>query len=448
MVNTDYLPEDDLTMNSPEFEDPQISFCICSSAKILDNKTGDFVRGDNDDEPRIHSQAIMSKDGFSMTYNNAYRSYSDRTSEFSINTNNDNDDDSDSNSDDSDSDTCSSASDSDDDNDRIEQAYLYEPSHDTHLCDALNGHVHRGKVLRRRVGDPYWKLSSEECAIKAMPWNRIVDNQQRGNIENPRTELAAMHHIRAYYDRTLRNNANTTDGDGGNGTIPTAREVMRETNIIMPLDILYDDTNLYSVMPLCDGGELFHARSSLTEEICRTTIMPQILNGLEWLQRANICHRDLSLENFMLDGEGDQMRVIIIDFGMAVRIPYANDGTRKLISAQHRCGKPPYMSPEVYQQEPFDGHAVDLWAIGIILFLLLTGRHPWMYKKGTEWPNMFNEFYRHISQGHLVAICKQTSNLQMSESSMYLLRDMLLEDPRLRLSLNQIKAHRWLNEMI
>jgi len=245
--------------------------------------------------------------------------------------------------------------------------------------------------------------------------------------------------LRAYYDSTLQNANN--DGAGGNAGMPTAREVMRETNIIMPLDILYDDINLYSIMPLCDGGELFdavndHARSNFT-----TRIMPQILNGLEWLQRARICHRDISLENFMLDGEGDQMKVIIIDFGMALQIPYANDGTtRNLIAAQRRCGKLPYMCPEIYRSVPFDGHAADLWPTAISMFMLILKFHPWDQAP----PSILNPLYQDMTGGNLVAVCRNDFRLDqsdISDTSLHLLERMLQSNLTDRLiSLEEIRA--------
>jgi len=405
----------------PPFSDPP----ICRRATF-----NGIVRGNDDQAIAITNGAVLLQSGSHTTYDKVYRSAKNPPANGNhANDPDDNDDDD---------------GDNDGDDTGIEYAYLFEPSQDTHLCDAQLGKVYRGRVLRRRVGDPYWRLTSERCAIKVMPWAKIIERE--GRTENPRNEIAAMYHMRAYYDSTLRNDNNT---DGGNATIPTAREVMRETNIIMPLDILYDDTNLYSIMPMCDGGELYDAVSNFTEEACLTKIMPQILNGLEWLQRAKICHRDISLENFMLDGEGDEMKVIIIDFGMALQIPYENDGTtRNLIAAPHRCGKIAYMCPEIYDQfdlsVPFDGHAADLWPTAICMFTMIAGIHPWMQTS----PSTLYDCYRYMSQGHLSTICRNLGpnghgldQSVISDTSLDLLQRMLRSKLSDRLiSLEQIRA--------
>lgn len=77
--------------------------------------------------------------------------------------------------------------------------------------------------------------------------------------------------------------------------------------------------------------------------------------------------RDLSLENLLLaENEG----LIIIDFGMALKIPMDSEGRPGLISPQGPCGKTNYMSPEILLNDrAFDGFKVDIWACGIILFM-------------------------------------------------------------------------------
>jgi serine/threonine protein kinase len=144
-----------------------------------------------------------------------------------------------------------------------------------------------------------------------------------------------------------------------------------------------------------------------------------VLNGLENLQRAGICHRDMSLENLLVHKDG----ALIIDMGMCLLIPYqeaplsvtasfnnmnmngipvsggnstqtqqqilrktltqqsqahalsGRQRPRYLIKPQGTCGKWLYMSPEIYENKlPFDGFAVDMWAAGVILFLMLTGK--------------------------------------------------------------------------
>jgi len=434
MVNSDYLSENGPTTDPPSFADPPIESCTLSFSRIFDPDTNDFVR-DEDGEERIHS-GVMIKNGLSSTFDNAYPLFSA-------------DDDDDDDCDDSDSSIIINTNDYDnindnDNDDRIEQpplqperAYLYVRNDDTNISHAIYGDVHCGKVLQSRSNNTGWQLTSEKCAIKTMPWKKIKKGRIRGQIEDPRTEIAAMILLKTFYLQDRAQAAN-----GGNGIEPTAREAMRKTNLVMPLDFLFDRDNLYIVMPYCDGGELLNSLT-FTEEMCRTKVVPQILNGLKFLQMAKICHRDISLENFVLDGNGENMKLIIIDLGMARRIPYSEDNTRQLISPQYRCGKVPYISPEIYQQEPFDGHAVDLWAVGVILFILLNGFHPWK----DEVPHSLSPKYTIMTGGNLVRMFRNTPGLNASESSIYLLDRMLRSNPQDRFSLQQILVHRWINEM-
>ena len=190
-----------------------------------------------------------------------------------------------------------------------------------------------------------------------------------------------------------------------------------------------------------------------------------ISQGLENLQRAGICHRDMSLENLLVHENG----ALIIDMGMCLKIPYAqatslsdtfdsmnleatngavqnNDvytlngktQPRHLISPQGTCGKWIYMSPEIYKnEEPFDGFAVDMWAAGVILFLMLTGFPPW------ERACMTDDRFRYMTAGYLVQMLTEWE-IGLTSDAMDLLQRMLFIDPKDRLSLDQVKAHPWM----
>ena len=155
-------------------------------------------------------------------------------------------------------------------------------------------------------------------------------------------------------------------------------------------EVLNDGQNLNMVMPFCDHEdlcELLHPREGdqrlLTEDQARVWTR-QIMKGVSFLHSRGICHRDLSPENVMIDGE----EMFIIDMGMCLRVPYvdpmnsgartdvhrANGMPRCLFKPQGPCGKLPYMSPEIYSsQGPFDGAAVDVWTSGVILFCMIAG---------------------------------------------------------------------------
>jgi serine/threonine protein kinase len=111
---------------------------------------------------------------------------------------------------------------------------------------------------------------------------------------------------------------------------------------------------------------------------------------------------------------------------------------RYLIRPQGTCGKWIYMSPEIYQnQEPFDGFAVDMWAAGVILFLMLTGFPPWERACQTD------ERFHYMTAGYLVQMLTEWE-IGLSSDAMDLLQRMLFLDPKDRLSLDQVRAHPWM----
>merc|ERR1719330_1131326 len=217
----------------------------------------------------------------------------------------------------------------------------------------------------------------------------------------------------------------------------SATTAMRRTRIIMPLDFLYDETNLYIITPYCDCGDLKNLldlnRNGFPEEQGRE-LLSSILDGLEWLQKAGLTHKDIRPENIMIN-EG---KTVIIDMGMCLRTPFLDNGKRCLINRRRRCGKETFMAPEVFVQQPFDGYAADMWAVGVCLYMMLTGKPPW------QRPSRLDRIFWHITTGNLAQIMNLHQNLNLSPRAIDLLQRMLSFDPRDRLSLEQIRDHPWM----
>jgi len=347
--------------------------------------------------------------------------------------------------------------------------------------EAIYGRVLLAVVLRRRTpsGAPNdnaeWEVTENHCAVKEMSWQHIRKERDR-LAEDPIKEVSAMQYLKRWHGfnrQQQQQQAQQIRPDGAvmsEGVLQSFQAIL-ETNIMMPLDLLSDDRHLYSVMPYCNGGELFERldlNERFTEEEARYW-MYQVMNGLENMQNAGITHRDMSLENLLVHESG----ALIIDMGMCLRVPFheevsnlstsfgnmnivngvnnnaanTNNNTaapvgrfrpRHLIIPQGTCGKWIYMSPEIYKnQKAFDGFAVDMWAAGVILFLMLTGFPPWERACQTD------ERFKYMTAGYLVQMLTEWET-GISSDAMDLLQRMLFLDPKDRLSLDQVRAHPWM----
>lgn len=284
------------------------------------------------------------------------------------------------------------------------------------LKKCIFGVVKECTILRFR-NDPEipWEVTEHKAAGKIMSWQKIRDLQ---HIEDPQKEVAAMQFV--------------SRGGG-------------HPHVMGALDVLQDEEYLLLFMPFCTSGDLFgfvQQAGRFPEEMARYWFT-QILDGLSYLQRMGVCHRDMSLENILVD---EYTRSVVIDLGMCLRVPYdngeeigdvASGGLRRLIKPLIPCGKPNYISPEILASDgPFDGFAIDLWATGVILFIMLVGLPPWEFARPED-PR-----YKMVTKGKLSRMLDSWKR-PVSPLAADLLQKMLMEDPRQRLSLTEVKDHPW-----
>lgn len=149
-------------------------------------------------------------------------------------------------------------------------------------------------------------------------------------------------------------------------------EHIKHPSIVEIYQIIYTEKLIMVVMEYCPGGEMLQkvlSGPTLREtEILKFAM--QILSAIHYLHTRDITHRDIKLENIMLDQKGDAK---LIDFGLseAMKRPHLNT----------HCGTLLYMAPEIFLQPEFDGKPVDIWAFGIVLYVMITRCFPW---KATE----------------------------------------------------------------
>lgn len=273
-------------------------------------------------------------------------------------------------------------------------------------------------------GGDVWEATDELVVVKLAAWAK-VRNMRGRHLEDPIKEVAAMQLVGDYHP-----------------------------NVIGSLEVFQDDKYLYSVMPYCPNGDLygktmenFRASDSgrLSESQARRWFR-QILMGLHHLQQKGVCHRDLSLENILVDKNNN---LKIIDLGMCLRVPYSDPdnhgclsdvsaGTpRRLMCAQGQGGKWMYMAPEVVAREDvFDGFAIDLWAAGVILYMMLVGLAPF------KWAHESDKRFVKFTEGHLKKMMEHWK-IPISDEAADLLQNMFWREPSKRLTLAEVMEHPW-----
>lgn len=145
-------------------------------------------------------------------------------------------------------------------------------------------------------------------------------------------------------------------------------KLIEHPNVMALYDVWENKGELYLVLEYIEGGELFDylIQKGRLEEREAVNYFRQIIYGVDYCHKFNICHRDLKPENLLLD---KHRNIKIADFGMA-----ALETPEKLLETS--CGSPHYASPEIVAGKTYHGGPSDIWSCGIILFALLTGHLP------------------------------------------------------------------------
>ncbi|XP_057443727.1 serine/threonine-protein kinase SRK2A-like [Lotus japonicus] len=146
---------------------------------------------------------------------------------------------------------------------------------------------------------------------------------------------------------------------------------LRHPHIIRFKEVFLTPTHLCIVLEYAAGGELFDRICSggrVSEDEARY-FFQQLISGVSYCHSKQICHRDLKLENTLLDGSRLAPRVKICDFGFS---------KSALLHSQPKSavGTPAYVSPEVLSPKEYDGKIADIWSCGVTLYVMLVGSYP------------------------------------------------------------------------
>uniref|UniRef100_A0A8C2VUC3 non-specific serine/threonine protein kinase n=1 Tax=Chinchilla lanigera TaxID=34839 RepID=A0A8C2VUC3_CHILA len=200
-------------------------------------------------------------------------------------------------------------------------------------------------------------------------------------------------------------------------------KLLDHPHIIKLYQVMETKSMLYLVTEYAKNGEIFdylanHGR--LNESEARRKFW-QILSAVDYCHGRKVVHRDLKAENLLLD---NNMNIKIADFGFGNFFK-----TGELLATW--CGSPPYAAPEVFEGQQYEGPQLDIWSMGVVLYVLVCGALPF---DGPTLPIL----RQRVLEGRF------RIPYFMSEDCEHLIRRMLVLDPSKRLTIAQIKEHKWM----
>lgn len=204
-------------------------------------------------------------------------------------------------------------------------------------------------------------------------------------------------------------------------------------NIVQCLDVIEKHYDVYIVMEYCDSGDLSVLLKKPIKEKYVQFYMCQLNHGLQFLDKMKIFHRDIKPKNILLTRNRKILK--IADFGFAKVVEEEN------LIFNTLCGSPLYMAPEIMKKNA-SSTKTDLWSIGMIIYEMLFGIHPF---KNTN--NIFDLMYA-IETQEIMIPPPNTINNKLSPSCLNLLNCLLRKNENIRLSWGDFFAHPWLNKYI
>ncbi|XP_033030690.1 death-associated protein kinase 2-like isoform X2 [Lacerta agilis] len=205
---------------------------------------------------------------------------------------------------------------------------------------------------------------------------------------------------------------------------------LQHPNIMHLHDVFVGKGEMVLILELIHGGELFDfiAEKELLTETEAIQFLQQILLGLTYMHSRRIAHFDLKPENIMLFQKDVPNPLIkIIDFGLAQKL---EEG----VTFKSLCGTPQYIAPEVINYEAL-GTATDMWSIGVITYILLSGMSPFQGETDAE-------TLTSVVSGTYEFEDKYFS--QTSELAKDFIRQLLVKEPGDRMSAEECLIHPWI----
>nr|KAJ0207401.1 hypothetical protein LSAT_V11C500245160 [Lactuca sativa] len=195
--------------------------------------------------------------------------------------------------------------------------------------------------------------------------------------------------------------------------------------------VLLTETHLAIVMEYAAGGELFEricTAGRFSEDEARFYFR-QLISGVSYCHSMKICHRDLKLENTLLDESSTTTHLKICDFGYS---------KSSVLHSQPKStvGTPAYIAPEVLSKKEYDGKIADVWSCGVTLYVMLVGAYPF---EDPDDPRNFRKTLTRI----LGVQYSIPDYVRVSMDCKHLLSRIFVDSPEKRITIAEIKKHPW-----
>lgn len=201
-------------------------------------------------------------------------------------------------------------------------------------------------------------------------------------------------------------------------------------NIVPLIEFYVDKKKIFMIFELMSGGRLLEVVLKRPPETSTKKIFRQLIEGIGYLHSKDVTHRDLKLENILLEKKDDLESIKIADFGLAKQT------ARPL---QTMCGTLYYVAPEVIADDRNKtyGKSVDMWSAGVLLYVLLSGLQPFAGKTDNQ---IFDKILA-ADYGFDKPQWKDTSNLAKD-----LVSKLLEISSTKRLTADQVLEHPWMKD--
>lgn len=202
-------------------------------------------------------------------------------------------------------------------------------------------------------------------------------------------------------------------------------KLVQHPNVVRLYEVIDTQTKLYLILELGDGGDMYdyimQHENGLDEELARTYFR-QIVEAISYCHKRRVVHRDLKPENVIFFKK--QGVVKLTDFGFSNRFMPGE-------KLETSCGSLAYSAPEILLGDSYDAPAVDIWSLGVLLYMLVCGEPPFNETNDSETLTMIMDCKYHLPD-YLSTDCKT------------LISQMLVRDPDSRLNLRDIENNPWL----